>query len=171
MRGGVHEEKPIHERCEARGPRIMSRYRPHTRQAAVKEKERKRRTPGRDVPGDVDRLGKFNTHVSSVLPSCPTAPSSGSDEDILGYEREWGSGVLAGSRWMGGARVGMRGSGSQKCTPTTRPKSAAHTKRAHTCSLNPELSPEPEPDKGDVEDTVDIKAEADAACPWGSHVD
>ena len=71
----------------------------------------------------------------------------------------------------GGARVGMCRSGSRKCTPTTRPKSAAHTKRAHTCGLDPELSPELEPDKGDVEDTVDMRAEENAACPSGSHVD
>ena len=36
----------------------------------------------------------------------------------------------------------------------------------------PRLSPEPEPDKDDVEDTGDISAEINAACPrWGRHVD
>ena len=72
---------------------------------------------------------------------------------------------------MGGARVGMGRSGSRKCAPTMRPKSAAHMERAHTCDLNPEASPEPEPDKGDVEDTGDTRAEAKAACPQGSNVD
>ena len=88
MAGGVHEGKPIHERCKARGPRIMPRKRPHTRQAAAtrKKKDNRGRQGRTYLETRADR--KYSTHVFPVLSSCPTALSSGSDADVLGYEWE-----------------------------------------------------------------------------------
>ena len=64
---------------------------------------------------------------------------------------KWGA---CGITMDGGAKVGMGRSGSRKCTDShDAAQVAAHMKGARTCDLSPKLSPEPELNKGDVDDT------------------